>query len=44
MDFWTKAYAVGDYDWLSNKLQAAGIRRMRIKNSNGISFAVGENN
>ena len=44
MEFWTKAYAIGDEEWLNCKLNEAGIKRMKIKNSNGISFAIGENN
>ena len=41
MEFWTKAYAVGNEDWLKDKLTTAGIRRMKINNSNGTSFAIG---
>ena len=31
------------YDWIKIQLQQAGIKRMSIKNSKGISFARGEN-
>jgi putative transposase len=43
MKFWSNAYAVGDDDWIKIQLQQAGIKRMSIKNSKGISFARGEN-
>ncbi len=44
LELWTKAYAIGEEEWLSCKLREAGIKRMKIKSSNGISFAIGENN
>ena len=43
MKFWSNADAVGDDDWIKIQLQQAGIKRMSIKNSKGISFARGEN-
>ena len=43
MEFWSKAFAVGDEEWIKNHLQQAGIKRMAIRKSNGISFARGEN-
>ena len=42
VEFWSKAYAVGEEEWLKEKLAVAGIKRMKIKNSNEISFAIGE--
>jgi REP-associated tyrosine transposase len=42
VEFWSKAYAVGEEEWLKDRLAVAGIKRMKIKNSNDISFAIGE--
>jgi putative transposase len=42
VEFWSKAYAVGDEEWLKEKLALGGIKRMKIKNSNDCSFAIGE--
>ena len=41
-EFWSKAYAVGEEDWLNAQLKIGKIKRMKIKNHNGISFAIGE--
>jgi len=41
VELWTKAYAVGDEEWLKETLFTTGIKRMKIKSSNGISFAAG---
>jgi putative transposase len=43
MEFWSKAFAVGEEDWLKAHLQQSGIKRMTIKNSKGIFFARGGN-
>jgi len=43
MEFWSKAFAVGEDEWIKNHLQQAGIKRMTIRKSNGISFARGGN-
>jgi len=43
IDFWTKAFAVGDEDWLKEKLATAGIKRMKVKSMDGILFAIGGN-
>ena len=39
--FWSKAYAVGDQEWVENQLQLAGIKRMRVVTSDNVSFASG---
>ena len=43
MKFWSNAFAVGEDDWINSQLQQAGIKRMKIRNSRGISFAKGGN-
>jgi hypothetical protein len=43
VELWTKAYAVGNQEWLEEKLKTAGIKRMKIKSTDGISFAIGGN-
>ena len=39
--FWSKAFAVGDEEWLKEQLKSSGIKRMSIKQSGKISFAAG---
>ena len=41
-EFWSKAFAVGEEDWLKAQLKIGKIKRMKIKNRNDISFAIGE--
>jgi len=42
-DLWTKAFAVGNEEWVKKHLKQAGIKRMTVRQSNGIYFARGEN-
>ena len=39
--FWSKAYAVGDADWVKQQLGDAGIKRMKIVESKELSYAIG---
>ena len=41
--FWSKAFAVGDEEWLKAQLRNSGIKRMTIRNSDQTSFAIGGN-
>jgi hypothetical protein len=41
-DFWSKAFAVGEEDWLKAQFKTGKIKRMKIKNRNNILFAIGE--
>jgi len=41
VDYWTKAYAVGDEKWVGEQLALAGIKRMRVKNMDDVSYASG---
>ena len=41
VDFWIKAYAIGDREWVKDKLRVAGIRRMNVETVGSISYAVG---
>ena len=43
MEFWSKAFAVGEENWMKNHLQQAGIKRMTIRENNGICFTRGRN-
>jgi len=40
--FWSNAYAIGDKEWLQNHLEQVGIKRMTIREANGINFARGK--
>jgi len=40
-EFWTKAYAIGDKEWVKENLTTAGIRRMSVHSHNGVFYAMG---
>jgi hypothetical protein len=40
-EFWTKAYAIGDKEWVKENLRTAGIRRMSVYSHNGVYYAMG---
>ncbi|MCK5849029.1 MAG: transposase, partial [Caldisericia bacterium] len=39
--YWSKAYAVGDKEWVKTKLQHAGIKRMSVLTAEKTSYAIG---
>ena len=41
-EFWSRAFAVGDPGWLKERLRESGRKRMRVLDSGGVSFAVGD--
>lgn len=41
-DFWSRAFAVGDPDWLMERLAESGRKRMRVTKADGVSFAIGK--
>ena len=41
VDYWTKAYAVGDEEWVEEKLKSAGIKRMGVKSEDDVFYATG---
>ncbi len=43
IEFWSKAFAVGEEDWIKPHLKQSGVKRMTIRNSKGICFARGGN-
>ena len=40
-EFWTKAYAIGDKEWVKGNLTTAGIKRMSVHSHNGVFYAMG---
>jgi hypothetical protein len=41
--FWSKAFAVGDEEWVESQLQNTEIKRKNVVNLGEISFAIGVN-
>jgi len=43
MEFWSKAFAVGEENWVKQHLKQTGIKRITVRQSNEIYFARGGN-
>jgi len=41
-DFWSKAVAVGDQDWLGRKAGECGLKRFRIVSSDSVHYLIGK--
>ena len=41
-DFWSRAFAVGDPDWLRERLRESGRKRMKVMETGDVSFAIGK--
>ena len=40
-DFWSKALAIGDEEWLKEQASGLGLKRFKIQRNENISYASG---